>query len=162
MSSGELLWILAACGYAVYQQTRRHEIIGDSRFKMAIIYGVIGLIVGGYNVPHGLTSWVFLLISILLSLVVGYIRGRLTKVWNEGGHVYSQGTPLTITLFLLMVLAKFGLGTAAYFLNVSDDGGIGEVLLMIAVMIAVQAELIWRRAKPLGALQSSGSVSTTP
>ena len=46
---------------------------------------------------------------------------------------------------------KFALGTAAYFLHVSDDGGFGEVLFMIAIMVAFQAEIVWRRAQSLGA-----------
>jgi hypothetical protein len=161
VTPGEFLWILALCGYAIYQQTRQHEVIGDSRFKLAIIYGIIGLVVGGFNLPRTALGVVFLLVSVALSLVVGYIRGRLTKVWAAAGHVYSQGTPLTIGLFLLLVIAKFGLGTIAYFADVSDDGGIGEILIMIAVMVAVQAELIWRRAEPLGALHTSPPVPTS-
>lgn len=39
------------------------------------------------------------------------------------------------------------LGALAYALGSSDDGGFGEVLLMIAVMVAVQAEIVWRRAQ---------------
>jgi len=49
------------------------------------------------------------------------------------------------------VAVKFGMGTWAYFNHVSDDGGFGEILIMIAVMIAFQAELVWRRARALGA-----------
>jgi hypothetical protein len=81
-------------------------------------------------------------------------------VWADDGasgerKVYSQGTALTVGLFLGMVVAKFGLGTYAYFAHISDDGGFGEVLIMIAVMVAFQAELMWRRARPLGARTSS-------
>jgi hypothetical protein len=42
------------------------------------------------------------------------------------------------------------MGTWAYFEDVSDDGGFGEILLMISVMVAFQSELVWRRAQPLG------------
>ena len=70
-------------------------------------------------------------------------------------RVYSQGTALTVGLFLGMVAAKFGHGTYAYFAHISDDGGFGEVLIMIAVMVAFQAELVWRRAQALGARTSS-------
>lgn len=149
MTPGEFLIILAMAGYAIYQQTRRHQIDGSSRFKLAIIYGIVGLVVGGFNLPRTTLSVVFLVISLVLSLIVGLARGRLTRLWREDSKVYSQGTPLTITLFGLLIVAKFGLGTVAYFLGASDDGGIGEILLMIAVMVAVQAELIWRRAQPL-------------
>ena len=51
MTPGELLMILALTGYAVYQQTRRHEVVGRTRFKLAIIYLIIGLVSGGFNLP---------------------------------------------------------------------------------------------------------------
>jgi hypothetical protein len=86
-------------------------------------------------------------------------RGRLTRVWADETsaerRVCSQGTAVTVALFLGMVVATFGLGTYAYFAHISDDGGFGEVLIMIAVMVAFQAELIWRRARALGARTSS-------
>ena len=133
-------------------ETRKHQVVGRTRFKLAIIYAVIGLAVGGK--PYLLTSTAavtLLLTSLALSIAVGLLRGRLTKMWaTPDGQIYSQGTPLTIGLFSGLIVAKFAMGTAAYFLHISDDGGIGEILLMIAVMVAFQAELIWRRARGLG------------
>ena len=90
-------------------------------------------------------------VGLALSVVVGLARGRLTRLWAQDGRVYSKGTPLTIGLFLGLVAAKFAIGTACYFLKISDDGGFGEVLVMIAIMIAFQAEIVWRRAQALGA-----------
>ncbi|MCD2188225.1 hypothetical protein [Actinomycetospora soli] len=155
MPATSWLIIVAMIAYAIYKQTQRHEIVGSSRFKLAIIYGIVGIAIGGYHAPTSGLAWTFLGASILLSVVVGLARGRLTRVWPEGGRVYAQGTALTIGLFLGMVVLKFALGTLAYFAGISDDGGIGEVLLMIAVMVAFQAELVWRRAQPLGARESS-------
>jgi hypothetical protein len=85
-------------------------------------------------------------------VVVGLARGRLTRVVRDAdGRVLAQGTATTIGLFVGLVVAKFALGTLAYFLHISDDGGFGEILVMIAVMVAFQAELVWRRARALGA-----------
>jgi hypothetical protein len=96
-----------------------------------------------------------LLVASLLLSVVGLARGRLTRVWTEqtaeGPRVFSQGTALTIGLFLGLVAVKLGLGTWAYFAGVSDDSGFGEVLFMIAVMVAFQAEIVWSRARAMGA-----------
>jgi hypothetical protein len=150
MSPTEIIILLALVGYAIYQQTRRHEVVGESRFKLAIIYAVVGLIVGGMHLPVTVAAVAFLVISLALSAVVGLLRGRLTKVWaGADGHVYSQGTALTISLFIGLVVVKFAMGTAAYFLHISDDGGFGEILIMIAIMVAFQAELIWRRAQAI-------------
>jgi hypothetical protein len=157
MSPTEIIIILALTGYAIYQQTRKHQVTGQNRFKLAIIYGVVGLIVGGIYLPRNAAAWGLLVLSIALSAGVGLLRGRKTRVWTAAdGHVYSQGTVLTISLFLGLVAAKFAIGTAAYFLHISDDGGFGEVLIMIAIMVAFQAELIWRRAQALSPHTAAG------
>ena len=151
MSPIEIIALLALAGYAVYRQTRQTEVIGHSRFKLAIIYAIVGLVVGGFSRPDGLTEVLLLAGGLVLSALVGLARGRWTRLWTQDGRVYSQGTPLTIGLFLGLIAAKFAIGTVCYFLHISDDGGFGEILVMIAVMIAFQAEIIWRRAKTMGA-----------
>ena len=165
MSPTEIIVLLALVGYAIYQQSRRHQVVGSKRFKLAIIYAIVGLVVGGMHMPKNAAAWGLLVLSIALSVGVGLLRGRLTRMWaTADGTVYSQGTALTIGLFLGLVAAKFAIGTAAYFLHISDDGGFGEVLIMIAIMVAFQAQLIWRRAQALSPASSgpasSGSVTS--
>lgn len=155
MTPVELVLIAVLCGYAVYRQSQRHEVIGSSRFKLAIIYGIVGLVVGGFYLPETTLEWVFLAASVAASVVVGVVRARFTHVWVDGGQVYSQGTVVSISLFLALVLAKFALGTLAYFLDVSDDGGFGEVLILISIMVGIQAELVWRRAQAMTGSASS-------
>jgi hypothetical protein len=151
----EIVALVALVCFAVYRQTRQQEVVGNTRFKLAIVYGVVGLVVGGFYFPDTGGEATLLVASIVLSAVVGLLRGRWTRVWaGADGRVFSRGTPLTIGLFLAMVVVKFGMGTVAYFTGVTDHGGFGEILLMIAVMVALQAELIWRRARPLGARRS--------
>lgn len=160
MSPIEIVVLVAGVGYAIYRQTRQHEVVGSTRFKLAIIYAVVGLVIGGLHPPNTGVETTLLVASIALSVVVGLLRGRLSKVWaGPDGRVYSQGTALTVSLFLGLVVVKFGLGTAAYFWGISDDGGFAEVLIMIAVMIAFQAELVWRRARVLGARRSDKAPS---
>ena len=151
MSPIEILALLALVGYAIYRQTRQNEVVGGSRYKLAIIYAIVGVIIGGFSLPHSAAEVLVLGIGLALSVVVGLARGRLTHLWAEDGKVYSKGTPLTIGLFVGLVAVKFAIGTACYFLKISDDGGFGEVLVMIAIMIAFQAEIVWRRAQALGA-----------
>ena len=154
MSPFEIVALLALVGYAIYRQTRQNEVVGGSRFKLPIIYAIAGVVVGGFALPHSAAEVVVLGIGLALSVIVGLARGRLTHLWAEDGKVYSKGTPLTIGLFLGLVAAKFAIGTVCYFLKISDDGGFGEVLVMIAIMIAFQAEIVWRRAQALGARAS--------
>ena len=145
--------LLALTGYAIYRQSQRHEVAARAGSRWPIIYAVAGLVVGGFSQPNRAAEWGLLIISIALSVGVGLARGRLTRMWTEdrpdGRHVIAKAPSLTIGLFVAMVVVKFGLGTWAYFNHVSDDGGFGEILIMIAVMIAFQAELVWRRAQAM-------------
>jgi hypothetical protein len=156
MSPFGIAAILALVAYAIYKQTQKHEIVRHGRYKLAITYAIVALCIGGFSRPDGLAEWSILVGSLALSVVFGIARGRRSNVWRDpDGRVYSQGTVLTITLFLILVAAKFAIGTVCYLTGVSDDGGFGEVMLMIAVMVAFQAELVWRRARALGARTSS-------
>lgn len=161
MTVPELLVLIALMTYAVYRQSRRHELVGSTRFKMAFIYIGVGLLIGGLRLPVGLLGYAFVAASIALSVVVGLIRGRYTRISTDDGRVYAQGTIFTISLFIGMIVIKFALGTTAYLLGNSSHGGFGEIIIMIGVMIAVQAEILWRRAQPLSPRQSATSASAT-
>lgn len=154
MSPIEIVALLALVGYAIYRQTRRHEVVGAARFTLAIGYAIAGILIGGFSLPHTPAEVVVLGGGLVLSVVVGLARGRVTRLWAEDGRVYCQGTALTVGLFLGLVAAKFAIGTACYFLHITDDGGFGEIMVMIAIMVAFQAELVWRRAQALGARAS--------
>jgi len=156
MSPLEILAIVGLVGYAIYKQTHVSEVRGKGRFKLAIIYAIVGIVVGGFAAPHGVAAAVIIAAGLALSVVVGLARGRLTRMWVAAdGRVMRQGTVLTVTLFLALIAAKFALGTIAYLDHVSDGAGFGEVMIMIAIMVAVQAELVWRRAQALTAAEQN-------
>lgn len=143
----------------MYRQSVRHEVSARARFKLAIIYAIVGIAAGGFYVPPDALSWITLALSLLASVVVGVARGRLTRLYREpDGRIYSQGTPLTIGLFLLLVGGKFALGAWLYFQQAHPHGGFGEILLMIAAMVAMQAQIVWHRAQAL----SGGTVAAPP
>ncbi len=161
MSYYELIIIAILTAFAVYQQTRRHQVVAATRFRLALGYLLTGLVIGGVHLPRTPVALIFLVIGVLLSLIVGIARGRLTRLWVDGGIVYSQGTRLTVGLFLGLIASKFVLGTIAYLLRASDSGGIGEIVIMLGLMMAIQAELIHRRARLLTG-QSPESATAMP
>jgi len=159
MSPIEVVAILAVVGYAVYKQTHVIEVAGKGRFKLALIYAIVGLCVGGFAVPHTAAAVATLTVSIVLSAVLGTLRGRLTQVWMDNGRIYRRGTVLTVSLFLGLIAFKFALGTLTYFDHSHDAESFGEIMIMIAVMVAVQAEIVWRRARTLMTAVGSSHVS---
>jgi hypothetical protein len=87
--------------------------------------------------------------------MVGYAVYRQTQVSEvrERGRfklaIISAVIGLAVGLFLALVLAKFGIGTYEYLAGVRDSAGFGEVMVMIAVMVGVQAQIVCNRAKRL-------------
>jgi hypothetical protein len=54
MTPLEIAAILALTAWAVYRQTVVAEItLSPARFRMAAVYAVVGLLVGGFDLPHG-------------------------------------------------------------------------------------------------------------
>ncbi len=150
MSPIDALALTAMTGWAVYRQSVRLQVEPAKRFTIPMIYAGVALAVGGFAVPASSPGWALLAATMLLSLVVGLWRGRLTRVWVDGdGRVWRQGTRTTIVLFLALITAKILLGTVAYRWGIDDGAGFGEVLLVVAVMLAAQAELVTRRANRL-------------
>ncbi len=161
MTFFELVAILALVGYAIYRQTRTTEITGHGRFKLAIIYSIVGICLG-VHLPHSEVGMALFGVGIVAGVAVGLLRGKLTHMWNEAGHIYTRGTALTIGLFLGLVTFKFGLGTVAYLTHTPYSSGIGEVMLMVGIMLAVQAQLIWLRAQnEFGAVRTDALAQAT-
>ena len=53
MNAIEIFAIVALTAYAVYKQTHVSEVRDKGRFKLAVIYGIVGIAVGGFAIPHG-------------------------------------------------------------------------------------------------------------
>jgi hypothetical protein len=147
VAANQILILLAMTLYAVYRQSMRHALNGKSRFRLAIVYVIVGLGVGGFYLLPDASSWAALVASLAASVAVGLVRGRMTRLTREpDGRIFSQGTPATIGLFLVLVGCKFAWGAWEYLHHARPHGSLGEVLLMIAAMVAMQAEVVWRRA----------------
>lgn len=146
----EIVAIVALTAYASYRQTVVTEVATTNRFKLAISYGIVGLVAGGFALPHGAVGYGMLGAGLVLSAVVGLIRGYRTDIWMEpDGRIVRQGNAVTVLLFLGLVAAKLGLGVFSYFAGISDGAGFGGIVVMIAIMVAFQAEIVHRRGRKL-------------
>lgn len=147
MTTTQILMLIALTCWSVYKQTIRTEVRGNGRFKLAKIYGIAGLVIGGFYLPTDAIAWATVVVSMGASALVGVMRGNLTRLTVEDGKVFSQGNALTIGLFLGLVAFKFLLGTWLYFNHPQPHNGFGEIIVLIAIMIAVQAQIVWLRAQ---------------
>jgi hypothetical protein len=152
MSATTLIAILALVGFALYRQTRTHELTGAGRYKLALIYAIVGICIG-VGLPHNTAAYGLFAISLLASVAVGWLRGQRMPIWQDvDGRTFTRGSAATIALFLGLVAFKFVLGTVAYLGHIPYPASIGEILLMIGLMLAMQAKIVATRAERLGYL----------
>jgi hypothetical protein len=150
MSPTEITALIALSAYPVYKESRVSQVEGQSRFNIAIIYTVVAVTVGGFTLPTSTPAVLVLAFSLLPSVSVGFVRGCLTRVWMAtDGTVLSKGTILTVGLFVTMVVVTFTLGAYADIRGIRANIGFGGILLMIAAMVAAQAETTHARATKL-------------
>jgi hypothetical protein len=154
----EYLIVAALVAYAIFKQTQTSEIRDTGTYKMALIYGAVGV---GYAVknslsgsplglPEGPAGWGLALLGVALSVVIGTVRGYKTKVWMDAaGRRLRRGTPLTIALFLILLIAKIGIGIVAYAGGIHDGTGLSQIMIVVAIMIGFQTSIINRRARTL-------------
>lgn len=159
MTTTQILILIALTCWSVYKQTIRSEVHGQGRFKMAKIYGIVGLVIGGFYLPADAIAWATVVISVGASALVGVMRGNLTRLTLEDGKVFSQGSVVTIGLFLGLVAFKFLLGTWLYFNHPQPHNGFGEIIVLIAIMVGVQAQIIWLRTQKLLAASENTSIA---
>lgn len=149
MTTVELIALVALVAFSVYRQSRLAPVTGHGRFKLPLIYAMVGICLG-VSIVHTPLSLGLFAIGLVASLIVGLLRGRMTRVWREAdGRIYSRGTVASVAMFFGLIAFKFALGTVAYLTHARYERGIGTILVMIGVMLAVQAELVWRRAQAL-------------
>jgi hypothetical protein len=150
MSTTQWIIVVGLIAYAVYKQTVVAPVSGRGRFRLALTYAIIGIALG-VTMPHSPAGLGLIGASVVFSLVVGFARGACTRIWRSGdGRVISRGSTVTITLFLALIASKFGLGAVADQLDIHDSS-MGEIMVMIGISVAIQAEVVWRRARVLAA-----------
>ncbi|NHC13979.1 hypothetical protein [Motilibacter deserti] len=144
----ELAVALPLLALSLRRQTRRTRFSRAGRFRSALCYAGAGLVIGGFRPPEGEVATALLLPGLAASVVVGVARGLLTEVEVDAdGQAWARGTRVTAGLFLGLIGFKVALGTAAYALDRSGSSGLGETLAVVAVLLALQAQVVHLRVR---------------
>jgi len=170
MSLFQLVLIVALVGFAIYKQTQTSEVTASGGYRMALIYGLVGVAVGVWNsstgalaVPSGVLGWSLAGFGVLLSVVIGAARGIRTRLWvDESGRVMSRGSVLTVSLFVALLVTKIGVGVIAYINHVAAGSSFPQVMVLVAIMIAFQAAIVGRRADALRASSALAARAALP
>ena len=133
--------------WSLHRQMHEHRITRDGLIKLPIIFAAIGaLSVTSQDIPTDAAAAGYVALSLALSLALGVWRGAVIPAWRSAeGEWMSKGNPLTITLWIVLIAAKFVMGTIASITGWFPASTTGEVFLFLGLSFAAQNLVVARR-----------------
>ena len=110
-----LLVLLVLLPWSIWRQMHAHQVTREGLIKLPLIFAAIGIAgLGTKAIPTGDAAIGYFAFSLALSVFFGVWRGRKIDIWrDEDGNPISKGNRTTITLWVVLLASKFGLGTVA-------------------------------------------------
>ena len=119
--------------------------------KLVVIFGLLGVaqfvsFLGAHTMA--IAAVICILTSFIFAGVLGAIRGSLIAVYRAGDALMHKGNATTVFLWLIGLVAHFGLERVAQLLDPSAEGLGGTALLLEVVLsLGVQKYVVLQRGK---------------
>jgi nicotinamide riboside transporter PnuC len=129
--------VVALVVFVLYQQTIARPVVARRLWLLPGILAVVGVIVIA-NINKGVLSYTALTwigIDIVVSIVLGVVRGFFVRVYERDGVMWRQGNVITVSLWIVAILVRVVIG---YF---ADKAGVGNVSTA-ALELALAASLL--------------------
>ncbi|MFD4671499.1 DUF1453 domain-containing protein [Lentzea sp. NPDC058450] len=126
-ATAEIVLIAAAIIYVMARRLMGEPAVGKRLLLLPVILGLIGLT---QTTPNGLG---FLLVSVVLSVAFGVLRGLTIRTYEQNGIVMLRYTAMTVVLWVASIAARFAVGFA---LAPSGAQGNGLMLVVGAGLLA--------------------------
>ena len=145
------VWIL-------YRQLRSQPVGGAAGYKRPVVFGAIGLLLGGeYALSHPMSvlGVAGLGVSLVLAVGLSWLRAHSVVLWRRDGVWWRRGTALTVVLWLCSIGAHLGLDALVGLVDPSEGFGRGfgnaTTLLYLGVSLGLQHLILLRRVRALEA-----------
>ena len=101
--------------WSVWRQLYAHAISREGLIKLPLIFAAIGAFsLTQQDVPSDAATVAYVATSLGLSVALGIWRGAVIPTWlTADGTWMSKGNRLTISLWILLIGAKFAMGAVA-------------------------------------------------
>lgn len=133
--------------WSLWRQMHAHAITREGLIKLPLIFAAIGaLSLTRQDVPSDAAAAAYIAASLGLSVALGIWRGAVIPAWlTADGTWMSKGNRLTITLWIVLIGAKFAMGAVASITGWFPASTTGEVFLFLGISFAVQNLVVAHR-----------------
>ena len=133
--------------WSLNRQMHEHRITREGLIKLPVIFAAVGaLSLTSQDIPTDAAAVSYIALSLGLSIALGVWRGAVIPAWQDAaGEWMSKGNRLTITLWIVLIAAKFAMGTVASITGWFPVSSTGEVFLFLGLSFAAQNAVVARR-----------------
>ena len=126
--------------WSLWRQMHAHAISREGLVKLPFIFAAIGAFsLTQQDVPSDAAAVAYVATSLGLSVALGIWRGAVIPTWlTADGTWMSKGNRLTISLWILLIGAKFATGAVAGITGWFPASSSGEVFLFLGISFAAQ------------------------
>jgi hypothetical protein len=147
MNIAELLLILALIGFVIARRFAGQPL--GSRY-LVVPLGVT--IWGGYQLRDAhltATDIVFLLVSAVVGLAVGAVRGLTIQLYSPDGYLWQRYRLATLAVWGAGILLRAGLAAVGHLAGVHLAGG-ATIIVTLGVSLLAEAGVVGARAVRTG------------
>jgi hypothetical protein len=131
--------VLGLVAFLLYRQTIARPVVARRLWMLPGILAVVGVAVVA-NVNKGQLSYTaieWIGIDLVVSLALGAIRGCFVRVYERDGVMWRQGGAITVSLWILAILVRVGIGYSA---GKAGVGNVSEAALELALAASLLAQ----------------------
>jgi hypothetical protein len=135
------------------RQTRIRPVPRYFAARLPLFVGILGLLEffaytgSHHHLPGTDYAWVLGTLAVG-GVLLGALRGLTVRVWASNGWVVRQGTTATMVLWAVSLAAHFFVDSGGGHAGISGLAQ-SSFLLYVALSVAAQSYVIYRRAMPL-------------
>ncbi|MFD9698639.1 DUF1453 domain-containing protein [Lentzea sp. NPDC059081] len=152
----EIVLIAAAIVYVLARRLMGEPAVGKRLLLLPVVLGVIGL---SQMSAHSVDAVVFLVVSAVLSVVFGVLRGLTIRTYEQNGIVMLRYTAMTVVLWVASIVARIALG---FVTNLVDPGAVqtgnglmlvvgagllAEGLVVMSKAVRVGGQVVWSKGR---------------
>ncbi|GLY46699.1 DUF1453 domain-containing protein [Lentzea sp. NBRC 102530] len=148
-ATAEIVLIAAAIVYVLARRLRGEPAVGKRLLLLPAVLGLIGLT---QTTPNGLG---FLLVSVVLSVAFGVLRGLTIRTYEQHGIVMLRYTATTVVLWVASIAARFAVGfllapggaQSNGLMLVVGAGLLAEGLVVMSRAVRVGGQVVWAKGR---------------
>jgi NAD/NADP transhydrogenase beta subunit len=142
--------VVAFVCYRQLQTRNVREERGLVLYVLVFALGVLQTVTFVQKHSVGATVLILVIVSLVVGLGLGALRGRLVHLWRSGGQLMRRGNAWTVALWVVGIALHLGIDLFSTHLDKSAEGFASSTLLVyIGLALGAQRFVLLGRARSI-------------